>query len=846
MKRILYIVATLFLLLGSQPAFAYDGKGTAEDPYLIKTAADWKEVYKGSIDYDFAGKYIKLVADISVIDDYYNDNVIGWSATHPFRGIFDGDGHTLTFKSMAGEQGADRALEYMAPFRYVGDGAVIKNLHVVGIAQTYKRYLAGLVARASKKVVIRNCWVSISVNTTGPRNYKDAYNGGIVAEALGPDSDLTLENCRFDGKMLEKDWVDYSGGLVGKADGKVTLKNCIFKPSLVDVTPDHCATLVRMGSPESLTLDKCYYFTPMGTPQGTNASSMSASDLAASLGGQWEVVGGEVVPILLEVTKYNGDGSVGNPYKISSKENWNYMVHQIANQVSFAGKYLELTQDITIDNMAGSYVEGGATRPFAGTFDGKGHTLTIDLDGVGNYLAPFACLGGATVKNLVLAGSVSTTNIRPAGLAAFVIENSTIENCKNSVSISSSFDEEKNVGGGGYVARVNQGKSLTITGCSFSGNFTYSASTFIFALPSKGYGGGGFVGYAQSGSTVSLKDCVFQHMLSDGFLTIKGGGEDYDKKFYVFVGGKSDAVVTLDNSYYYLDQMTIKLSLNDGDLTPQGTQTYSVAGRDGVTVAMEGTETAYNVSGITVYSENPGIKYGSQLWGADKKVVKLLLSKGEPVASYTANHGTLSGIEKTGTNDHYMLTVDLGVLDWEEVSVYISYNGLLYLMDSDSSADIIEKENGKTHTVMLGRTFKGGEWNSFSVPFAISETMVKSVFGNTVSVRELTASSYTNGALRLDFSTVTSIEAGKAYLIKPVLYVTNPRFEGVVIDKRTTTTKTTVADFVPVINPTGFTVRDKSVLFFTGDGKLSFPSDEGPLKGFRGYLKLKGAAAGQQ
>ena len=291
MKRILYIVATLFLLLGSQPAFAYDGKGTAEDPYLIKTAADWKEVYKGSIDYDFAGKYIKLVADISVIDDYYNDNVIGWSATHPFRGIFDGDGHTLTFKSMAGEQGADRALEYMAPFRYVGDGAVIKNLHVVGIAQTYKRYLAGLVARASKKVVIRNCWVSISVNTTGPRNYKDAYNGGIVAEALGPDSDLTLENCRFDGKMLEKDWVDYSGGLVGKADGKVTLKNCIFKPSLVDVTPDHCATLVRMGSPESLTLDKCYYFTPMGTPQGTNASSMSASDWPPVLegSGRWLV-----------------------------------------------------------------------------------------------------------------------------------------------------------------------------------------------------------------------------------------------------------------------------------------------------------------------------------------------------------------------------------------------------------------------------------------------------------------------------------------------------------------------------------------------------------------------------
>ena len=77
---------------------------------------------------DHAGKYFRLVADISVIDEYYDDNVIGWSAYHPFMGVFDGDGHTLTFKSIAGEQGTgSKVLEYLAPFRYVGDGAVIKS-----------------------------------------------------------------------------------------------------------------------------------------------------------------------------------------------------------------------------------------------------------------------------------------------------------------------------------------------------------------------------------------------------------------------------------------------------------------------------------------------------------------------------------------------------------------------------------------------------------------------------------------------------------------------------------------------------------------------------------------------
>ena len=309
MKKIQFLLAALLLVMGAQRTFAYDGYGTEDNPYLIKSASDWKQLYKDCLDNSFEGKYFRLVADISVIDDYYNDNVIGWSATHPFSGVFDGDGHTLTFKSIAGEQGDGRVLKYLAPFRYVGDGAVIKNLRVQGIAQSYERYIAGLVARASKKVVIRNCWVSMHVNTTGPRNYTDAYNGGIVAEALGSDSDLTLENCLFDGKMSEKKWVDYSGGLVGKADGKVTLKNCVFNPAQVDVTEYHCATLARVESSGSLNLDKCYYFTLMGTQQGIDASSMSASSLVTNLGGQWEVVGNEAVPILFDVASFEGAGT---------------------------------------------------------------------------------------------------------------------------------------------------------------------------------------------------------------------------------------------------------------------------------------------------------------------------------------------------------------------------------------------------------------------------------------------------------------------------------------------------------------------------------------------------------
>lgn len=833
MKKIQFLLAALLLVMGAQRAFAYDGYGTEDNPYLIKSASDWKQLYEDCWYNSFEGKYFRLVADISVIDDYYNDNVIGWSASYPFRGVFDGDGHTLTFTSKVGEQGTGaKVLEYMAPFRYVGDGAVIQNLHVVGIVQTYKRYLAGLVARASKKVVIRNCWVSIDVETTGPRDYKDAYNGGIVAEALGPDSDLTLENCLFDGKMSEKDWVDYSGGLVGKADGKVTLRKCLFKPSEVDVTVDHCATLVRMGSPEKLTLDNCYYATPMGEKQGTDASTWPPYTLRDGLGKQqWYVVGDNVFPILFDLTSFKGDGTEDSPYLIASIENWNYLMYQVSSGETYSDKHFRLTDNVKIHKMIGMYGGDyeGQQKPFSGTLDGNGKTLTLDLDGSGNYIAPFACIQNATIKNLVLAGSVKTSGMRPAGIASFVMgDKNLIENCKtSSIGISSTYNAD--VDAGAFVGRVNANAHLTIKGCCLEGTIRYNS----------GYEGGGFVGFAQAGAHVTVQDCVFGMVL---LLSTKGKPESdvYSEQYYLFVGGSEEATVNITNCYY-MPSFILNPLLKNGSVKAQGMRQYNIDGSDGVTVKLDGTETVYNVSKITAYSGNYGIKTDifSWPWGAEDKDVKLLLSNPTPVEYYSANHGTLTGTEDSGKNDHYTLNVSKETLDSDVTLVYISADGVLYLQDSDSSADIITKEDGKTHTVVLGRTLKGNVWNSFCAPFAISETMVTSVFKSGVVVKKLTASSFTDGALSFTFEAVTSIEAGKPYIIMPLADVENPRFGDVVINKNTTTTETTAVKFIPAINPVSFTPRDKNILFFTGDGSMSFPADDSVLKGFRAYIQLK-------
>lgn len=88
------------------------GSGTAADPYLIGSDADW-ETFVSYIN-DKGGSYryknYKLTADIHVTSMVgKNDD------TNAFKGVFDGNGHTMTLNLTT-----DGSSNFFAPFRYVG------------------------------------------------------------------------------------------------------------------------------------------------------------------------------------------------------------------------------------------------------------------------------------------------------------------------------------------------------------------------------------------------------------------------------------------------------------------------------------------------------------------------------------------------------------------------------------------------------------------------------------------------------------------------------------------------------------------------------------------------------
>ncbi len=167
-------------------------------------------------------------------------------------------------------------------------------------------------------------------------------------------------------------------------------------------------------------------------------------------------------------------------------------------------------------------------------------------------------------------------------------------------------------------------------------------------------------------------------------------------------------------------------------------------------------------------------------------------------------------------------------------------DAVLTLSETTDNAETISTADGKVYDVALTRTLQAGGWNTFCAPFSTATP-------SGWTVKELTSSELnsTTGELTLNFGNAASIEAGKPYLVKVDANVANPTFNGVTISSTTTTTETTAVDFVPVMNPTNLTGGDKTVLFVSGGNKLTYPSADGNIYGFRAYFQLKGEVAAQ-
>ena len=221
---------------------------------VISTKAQWDTFAANVGNYD--GKYVQLSANIGTA----NAPITTMTTTDTsFKGIFDGNGHTLTVNLT--NSGGN-----VAPFYYLYGGTIM-NLTVSGGVTTAGSFNAGLVARTHGGInYIHNCIIHTNVAV------KD-YGGGVVGHADNASS-LTISDCIYDGTITHTG--DYAGGFIGWYNWDnhtldLTMTNCLCKGTYNGNGTFHPIGVKKSGySIDTSKCHDCYYTTNPHNNPGSN------------------------------------------------------------------------------------------------------------------------------------------------------------------------------------------------------------------------------------------------------------------------------------------------------------------------------------------------------------------------------------------------------------------------------------------------------------------------------------------------------------------------------------------------------------------------------------------------
>lgn len=211
-------------------------------------------------------------------------------------------------------------------------------------------------------------------------------------------------------------------------------------------------------------------------------------------------------------------------------------VQNIGTAEAFAamkpGGNYQLTADITVTEPYAS--------DFSGTFDGNGHTVTLKITANTNYVGLFSKLaGGAVVKNVITAGTVTATGKNNVGgIAGTADGNVTIENCKNTASI------KGGKGAGGILGYSEPGSGfVTISSCANMGSVSGTRKQV-----------GGIAGNVVG--THIIRNCYNQGDISDGAGILGRGTKGVLVENCYTVGSveTNGAIMAVSSSSYSSDE----------------------------------------------------------------------------------------------------------------------------------------------------------------------------------------------------------------------------------------------------------------------------------------------------
>ncbi len=226
-----------------------------------------------------------------------------------------------------------------------------------------------------------------------------------------------------------------------------------------------------------------------------------------------------------DIVKFSGgSGTEIDPYKISSRADFDELSTDVSGGFNYDDKFFVMTNDVDLGGESNPFTAIGGYDDFQGTFDGAGYAVTgfYINQPESNYQALFGLTVDATIKNLSVSGSV-TGNDKVGGVVGSNL--GTVTNCYSSVEVNGTGDVGGVVGSNGDTI-ANCYSSGKVSGDHSVGGVTgYNSGTVANCYSSGKVSGTDYVGGVVGDNGGTATNCYWNSTVNsaDGFVGIGEG-----------------------------------------------------------------------------------------------------------------------------------------------------------------------------------------------------------------------------------------------------------------------------------------------------------------------------------
>ncbi len=703
------------------------GEGTAASPFLINNVDDlvWfqKKVDELAADgsTQFAGKYFKLTADINLAD--INWNPIGsMSGDHgSFKGVFDGDNHTISNLNV--EQNGNG----IGLFARTAGNAVIKNLKLNNVtvkSTDNSNYVGGVVGNAYASTKIENVHLSGNIYISGRgyiggiagHGYVVMDNVSVVATGDGQGNDKGLVTSTF--------WC--AGGILGYGgEGATNIMNANVENVVVTSAAGGLGAIVGMAEDNDGTQpisgsNLSASNVEIKTYTGAYGDSYANYALGYLYGGNpTSKLTGEIKVENVGITTSNGVAPSVNDAVAQVNDAIFFSLQDALNAAAAGTGNVTVTilKDVDLTDVTWTPVRVSEPGYPEVTVEGNYKTITGLTDML--FAGTWAGGSGLIIKNLTIANSAIENDKEDSegtvGVGAFIgypqaSATITLENChlKNS-----SVEGGHWTGGligmaGGYNGTDGPVfMNLTIKGCSVTGS----------TITGKG-SAGGVIGH---GSCAAWTNVVIKGTTVSG-NTITSTGSSTNKAGAVMgtIGAAGQA--TTVNGVTNTGGASVSATVANNDVKSNGTEITTIYGRQGSETGMlyvaggsydnypieQGVAYAAPVEGYVI------VKNADDKYGLDEKVEL-------PEVVITDIKGSLTESDPDLTFALNFSIKDLENLDEEYINKVMEQYGSWYT-DYVLTISGLTDENVTFNSDGSGDGYLAGQYDGFgpnwvSVPF---------------------------------------------------------------------------------------------------------------------------------